>query len=150
MRLTNYTNYSMRILMYCALRPAQTVRVQDIARDYGISRAHLLKSARHLGHLGYLKTIRGRNGGIRLARPPAAVSVGDVVRALEDSSDFVECFNPATNQCPIAGVCGLSTLLREALAAFYRELDRRTLADLVANASQLRQRLSLPEQLAPC
>lgn len=133
MRLTSYTNYSMRILMYCALHAGEAVTIADIARDFAISRAHLLKAARRLGQLGYLQTARGRGGGVRLAMAPRAISVGEVVRALETSDTFVECFNAETNSCRLAGPCRLTGLLRRGLEAFYSELDGATLADLVGD-----------------
>ncbi|HAM76851.1 MAG TPA: transcriptional regulator [Alcanivorax sp.] len=143
MRLTAYTNYSLRILMYCAARPGQQVRIADIAAAFAISRAHLLKSARHLGQLGYLSTMRGRHGGVQLGMDPKRISVGKVVRELEDSGDFVECFNPATNSCPLAGACNLSGLFRRGVEAFYRELDDTSLADIVGDGAMLRARLPL-------
>jgi Rrf2 family nitric oxide-sensitive transcriptional repressor len=141
MRLTSYTNYSMRILMYCALHRGELVTIADIARDFDISRAHLLKAARRLGQLGYLQTMRGRSGGVQLAMEPPEISVGEVVRALETSDDFVECFNLETNSCRLAGACRLTGMLRRALEAFYRELDGKTLADLVGKDQKLRQDL---------
>jgi Rrf2 family nitric oxide-sensitive transcriptional repressor len=143
MRLTSYTNYSLRILMYCALHRDRLVTIPEVAAAYDISRAHLLKSARHLGQLGYLRTVRGRNGGIALARAPEAISIGNAVRDLEDTGDFVECFNPARNRCRIAGTCKLTGLLQRGLEGFYRELDGSTLADLVADETALRNRLAL-------
>jgi len=141
MRLTSYTNYSMRILMYCALHAGENVTMADVARDFAISRAHLLKAARRLGQLGYLQTTRGRSGGVQLAMAPGEISVGEVVRALETADDFVECFNPATNTCRLAGTCRLTGLLRRGLEAFYRELDKKTLADLVGTDHKLREDL---------
>lgn len=141
MRLTSYTNYSVRILMYCALHADTVVTIADIACDFDISRAHLLKAARRLGQLGYLQTTRGRSGGVQLAMAPREISIGEVVRALESSDAFVECFNPATNTCRIAGACRFTGLLRRALDAFYRELDSETLADLVDKDEQVREDL---------
>jgi len=131
--------------MYCGVHPGRLVTIPEIATAFGLSRAHLLKSARQLGQLGYLQTIRGRNGGIRLALAPEQMVVGDIVRALEDTSEFVECFNPARNQCRISGVCKLSGLLRRGLQRFYEELDTMTLADLVSDGEELRVRLPLVE-----
>lgn len=131
--------------MYCGIHPGRLVTIPEIATAFGLSKAHLLKSARQLGQLGYLQTVRGRNGGIRLARTPDQMVVGEIVRALEDTSEFVECFNPSRNQCRIAGVCELSGLLRRGLQRFYEELDSATLADLVGDGEELRQRLSVVE-----
>lgn len=133
----------MRILIYCAMHPGRVVRIKDVAAAFVISKAHLLKSARHLGQLGYLTTQRGRSGGISLGMAPERIVIGQVVRQLEDSGDFVECFNPATNTCPIAGACQLSGLFRQGVEAFYRELDGTTLADIVGNGEPLRDRLPL-------
>ena len=142
MRLTAYTNYALRTLMFCALHPGQTVRVEDVSQAYGISRAHLLKAARQLGQLGYLENTRGRSGGIRLGRPPESIVIGEVVRHTEEQDAFVECFNPGTNTCPLIGLCKVSLLFRTAISAFFTELDKVTLADMIANGPALLDRLS--------
>ncbi|RFB03893.1 RrF2 family transcriptional regulator [Parvularcula marina] len=141
MRLTAYTNYALRTLVYCALHPDETVRVEDVARAYSISRAHLLKAARQLGQHGFLENIRGRTGGIRLGMTPEDIRVGDVVRITEGDLELVECFNSETNSCPLIGVCRLSALFRRGLDAFLVELDKVTLADLTGNAPVLLDRL---------
>ncbi|WOJ94737.1 Rrf2 family transcriptional regulator [Congregibacter variabilis] len=135
----------MRILMHCAIHPGRIVRIQDVATAFDISKAHLLKSARHLGQLGYLSTSRGRNGGIQLGMAPERIFVGKVIRELEDSGDFVECFNSQTNTCPIVGPCKLTGLFRKGLEAFYKELDDVSLADIVGDGRALRDRLPLLE-----
>lgn len=142
MRLTAYTNYALRTLMYCALHPDRIVRVEDVSQAYGISRAHLLKAAHQLGQLGYLENVRGRGGGIRLGRPAGAIIIGEVVRHTEPQDEFVECFNPGTNTCPLIGMCKVSLLFRTAVSAFFTELDKVTLADMVANGPALLNRLS--------
>lgn len=141
--MTAYTNYSMRILMFCAIHPGQLVRIQDVATAYDISKAHLLKSARHLGQLGYLSTSRGRSGGIQLGMAPDRIFVGQVVRELEGSTEFVECFNSETNTCPIVGACKLTGLFQKGLEAFYRELDDVSLSDIVGTGKNLRDKLPL-------
>lgn len=141
-RLTAYTNYALRTLMFCALHPDRTVRVSDIAAAYGISRAHLMKGARQLGQLGYLKTVRGRSGGIRLGMAADDIVIGHVVRHTEGDLDLVECFNPDTNTCPLMDVCKLSRLFRRGLAAFLAELDTVTLAEMVADGPRLLERLA--------
>jgi Rrf2 family nitric oxide-sensitive transcriptional repressor len=140
-RLTAYTNYALRTLMYCALHPDKLVRIQDVADAHGISKAHLLKAARQLGQLGYLENVRGRTGGVRLGRPPERIIIGEVVRHTEGDLEVVECFNPATNTCPLIGVCKFSTLFRAGLRAFFGELDKVTLADMIANGPVLLERL---------
>lgn len=129
--------------MYCALHPGQIVRIEDVANAFGISKAHLLKSARQMGQLGYLETIRGRSGGVQLGMPPDRIVIGEVVRALEGHSEIVECFNPATNTCPLIGECKLTGLFHRALQAFLAELDTVTLADVTRNPEGLRDRLPL-------
>ncbi|MEE4202699.1 MAG: Rrf2 family transcriptional regulator [Halieaceae bacterium] len=143
--MTAYTNYSLRTLMYCALHPGQMVRIEDVAIAFGISKAHLLKSARHLGQLGYLRTTRGRSGGVQLGMAPERISVGAVVRALEGDSELAECFNAQTNTCPLAGECKLTGLFAKGLEAFFKELDPITLADVTKEADALRDRLPVLE-----
>ena len=127
--------------MYCALHPGQIVRIEDIANAFGISKAHLLKSARQLGHMGYLNTIRGRSGGVQLGMAPERIVIGAVVRALEGDSEVVECFNPNTNTCPLIGECKLTGLFHRGLEAFLAELDKVTLADITREGDALRDRL---------
>ena len=131
--------------MYCALHPGQVVRIEDIANAFDISKAHLLKSARQMGQLGYLRTIRGRSGGVQLGMAPERIVIGEVVRALEGASEVVECFNPATNTCPLIGECKLTGLFHRGLEAFFSELDKVTLADVTQSPDALRDRLPLLE-----
>ena len=132
MQLTRYSDYSLRVLMYLAVRPDSLATIEEISEAYGISRAHLMKVVHELGRAGLLETVRGRGGGIQLARAPEAISIGAVVRQTEDKLALVECFEPATSQCRIESACGLRGVLEEALDAFLGTLDRYTLADLVA------------------
>lgn len=141
MRLTAYTNYALRTLMFCALHPDQLVRIEDVSEAYGISRAHLLKAARQLGQLGYLQNVRGRSGGVKLGQAPEEIVIGKVVRHTEGDLELVECFSPNSNTCPLIGVCKLSTLFQAGLKAFFAELDKVTLADMTANGSVLVERL---------
>lgn len=141
LRLTAYTNYALRTLMFCALHPSQLVRMEDVSDAYGISRAHLLKAARQLGQLGYLENVRGRSGGVRLGRAPEDIVIGEVVRHTEGDLELVECFNPESNTCPLIGVCKLSVLFRAGLKAFFAELDKVTLDDMIADGPVLIERL---------
>lgn len=127
--------------MFCALHPGKLTRVEDVANAYGISKAHLLKAARQLGQLGYLENTRGRTGGIRLAKAPADIIIGEVVRRTEGNLELVECFNENTNTCPLIGICKLSRLFHTALQAFLAELDKVTLADMVDDRKGLLKRL---------
>jgi Rrf2 family nitric oxide-sensitive transcriptional repressor len=129
-QLTRYSDYSLRVLIYLALDPERLVTIEDIAQGYDISKAHLMKVVHQLGLRGYVETVRGRGGGLRLARRPEEIRVGEVVRWTEEM-DLVECFDPASSQCAIEPVCGLRSALHEALAAFLAALDRYTIADLV-------------------
>ena len=132
MQLTRYSDYSLRVLIYLALAPERLVTIEDVARSYGISKAHLMKVVHRLALRGHVETLRGRKGGLRLARPPEQIRVGDVVRSTEENLTLVECFDAASSQCAIDGACGLRPVLSEALAAFLSVLDGYTLADLVA------------------
>jgi len=131
-QLTRYSDYSLRVLIYLASDPDQLVTIEDIARSYDISKAHLMKVVHQLGLRGYLETVRGRRGGLRLARRPEEIRVGDVIRSTEENMALVECFDPASSQCVIEPLCGLRPVVQEALTAFLTVLDRYTLADLVA------------------
>lgn len=132
MQLTRYSDYSLRVLMYLAVRPEYLATIEEISAAYGISRAHLMKVVHQLGRAGFLDTVRGRGGGVQLARAPEEIVVGRVVRHTEDRLAIVECFDPTTSQCRIEPACGLRGVLEEALEAFLETLDRYTLADLVA------------------
>jgi Rrf2 family nitric oxide-sensitive transcriptional repressor len=131
-QLTRYSDYSLRVLIYLAVDPDRLATIEDIARSYGISKAHLMKVVHQLGLRGYLETMRGRGGGLRLARRPEEIVVGDVIRSTEENMTLVECFDQASSQCVIEPMCGLRSVLSEALTAFLTVLDRYTLADLVA------------------
>lgn len=133
MNFNRFTDYSLRVLLYVALRPDQRVSIDEIKQFYNISKDHLIKVVNNLGHLGYIHTIRGRNGGIELAMEPSEISIGDVVRKTESNFNLVECFEPEANQCAVTGVCHLKFILAEALETFMEVLDRYTLDDIVAD-----------------
>lgn len=128
MRLTRYTDYGLRVLLYLAERSDELPSIADIAEFYGISRNHLMKVVNNLGRCGFVTSVRGRSGGIRLSRRPSEINVGTVVRKMEDDFHIVDC-----PSCRIAGYCGLRGALGEALAAFLAVLDGYTLADLVSS-----------------
>lgn len=127
MRLTRYTDYAMRVLLYLGAHPDRLCSIAAVSRAYGISQNHLMKVVNDLVNAGYLESVRGRFGGIRLARAPADINVGEVVRHTEDGFDLVDC-----GSCIVAPACGLTGALHEALAAFMAVLDGYTLADLLA------------------
>ncbi len=136
MRITAYTDYSIRVLMYLAVRPDHQARIADIAAAYGISETHLMKVVHQLGLAGDIQTVRGRRGGIRLGRPASEINLGTVVRRTEADLNLVPCFeSPAT--CPIASACTLQGVFHEALNAFLAVLDRYTLADLLVRRFDL-------------
>jgi Rrf2 family transcriptional regulator, nitric oxide-sensitive transcriptional repressor len=126
MKLTRYTDYAMRVLMHLAARPDRLASIGEMARTYRISQNHLMKVVHDLRKVGYLDSVRGRSGGVRLARRPEDIRVGDVVRHTEGGFDLVDC-----GSCVIARACSLTGALHEALAAFMAVLDGYTLADLV-------------------
>jgi Rrf2 family nitric oxide-sensitive transcriptional repressor len=123
------------------LRAPQLVRVDDVVAIHGLARPHIVKIVHELGKAGFLETVRGRNGGFRLARPAEAIVVGDVVRITEGRLDLVECFNPDTNTCPLLGICKLSSALKRATQAFMQVLDDLTVADIAANRTELLERI---------
>ena len=130
MRLTVYSDYSLRVLMYVAAKPDGLSTIREIADAYGISRNHLMKVVFELGRYGLLENLRGRSGGIRLARPADKIFIGEVVRFTESGNALVECFGTA-NGCAITTACRLKGALNQALEAFLAVLDRYTLQDLV-------------------
>ena len=130
MRLTFYSDYSLRLLMYAAVRHGELVTIQEVADAYGISKNHLMKVAFQLGRKGYLDTVRGRGGGFRLSRPPDEIGLGDVLRTTEEDFTMVECFDPKSNTCAITGPCRLRGVLSKALQAYFAVLDDYSLADL--------------------
>ena len=132
MRLTSFTDFSLRTLMYLAMNRERLVTVQDIADDHGIARNHLTKVVHHLGQLGYVTTLRGRNGGLRLACEPEAIRIGEVVRHTENDFNMAACFDPAGSGCMYSAACALKGALGRATAAFMAELDAVTLADMIA------------------
>ena len=135
MRLAEYTDYTLRVLMYCAARPQQLVTISELADHHGVSRNHLMKIVTDLGRLGVLETIRGHGGGLRLLKDLAQIRVGDVVRASETDFRLVECFDPATSRCTLTPSCRLKGAFDAALRAYFKELDGITLADLVEPSS---------------
>ena len=150
MRLTIHTDYALRLLIYLAARsdPARAT-IGEIADAYGIARNHLTKVAHRLGRAGHVATVRGKGGGLRLARPAARTGVGEVVRCTEPDLALVPCFAPVCGACPIVPACGLRGALEEARQAFLAVLDRHTLADLAAQSAALRALLAMPPDVAP-
>lgn len=134
MRLTLYTDYSLRVLLYLAYKEEQMVTISELADFYKVSRNHLVKVVHELGKNGYIQTTRGKHGGIRLARPATEIVIGEVVRKTEPDFDLLECFSSATDHCVITRVCKLKSVLFEAQASFLAVLDKYTLADAARGA----------------
>ena len=136
-KLTTFTDYSLRVLIHLAAGPNRRFTVAEIARAFGISANHLVKVVHFLGRQGWIATVRGKGGGILLARPPGEIRVGDVVRDTQGAAMPAECFAPDGGSCVLGGACRLKGVLREAVVAFYAVLDRYTLADLAAEPQAL-------------
>ena len=134
MRLTLYTDYSLRVLIYLTQSGERLVTITELADFYKISRNHLVKVVHELGIAGYITTSRGKHGGIRLAHPANKIMIGEVVRKTEPDFDLLECLNPKVDQCVITNACKLKSVLRKARDNFLDQLDQYTLADLVTNA----------------
>lgn len=139
MRLTQYTDYAMRVLLYLGARPDKLCSISEISRAYGVSQNHLMKVVNHLVRVGYVASVRGRFGGVRLARPAAEINVGAVIRQTEEGFDLVDCGN-----CIIAPACGLTVALREALKAFMDVLESYSLADLLEKRADLLSLFGVP------
>lgn len=133
-----YTDFSLRVLIYLGTKEKNELStIQAISDAYNISKNHLMKVTHELGKLGYIETIRGRGGGIRLAKEPEDINIGQVVRHTEDDFHLVECFDCKTNTCVISPVCGLKGALNRALFAYLKVLDEYTLADFLHQKHKL-------------
>jgi Rrf2 family transcriptional regulator, nitric oxide-sensitive transcriptional repressor len=131
MRLTAYTDYTLRTLMHLAVNRDQLVTIQDIANIHGISKNHLMRVVHHLGISGIVETVRGRNGGLRLNKEPADINIGEVVRSTETDFFMAECFDRENRACIYTPSCALKGVLRSATAAYLDVLDGVTLAGLI-------------------
>ena len=146
MRLTIRTNLAMRVLMTCAVNPGQSITKAEIAEKCNASKNHLGQVIRQLAHLGYIRAMRGRNGGMYLARRPEDIRVGAVFRVFEADLPFAECFDMKENNCPLIDSCWLRPALKRAIEAFYASLDTISLADLVEGNADLESILNMPER----
>lgn len=144
MRLTTFTDYNLRVLIYLAIRPEKRATIAEIATAFDISESHLMKVVHFLGKHGFLANVRGKGGGLMLARPPEAINVGAVVRLTEADSLLAECFDEDHDTCVIKRVCQLRKVLAEAVEAFHAVLAKYTLADLISQRRNLARILSIP------
>jgi len=149
MRLTRQTNYAARILMYCAANEGRLSRIPEIASAYGVSELFLFKILQPLVEARLVETVRGRNGGVRLARPAAEITLFDVVRVTEESFAMAECFEADGADCPLIDSCALNAALRKALGAFFEVLESYTIADLVRNRTDVRLLLGIGDMPHP-
>ena len=137
MKLTLFTDYSMRVLLYLAARPDRLCSIAEVAQAYRISQNHLMKVVNDLARSGYIDSLRGRGGGIRLGKPPEEINIGALIRHTEEGFDLVDC-----PSCVIAPACGMTGVLKEAVFAFLAVLERYSLADLMQNRGDLARLLS--------
>lgn len=135
MRITTYTDYSIRVLMYLALKGDRQSTIQEISESYDISRNHLMKVVQQLGRKGYLAAMRGKNGGLLLKRPAESIKIGALVKDMEHDLALTECFGNS-NRCAITPACCLKGVFAEALTAFFDTLDTYTLADILPQGRQ--------------
>jgi Rrf2 family iron-responsive transcriptional regulator len=130
MKLTRQTDYALRVLMFCAANGNNVTRVSDVAQAYDVSQPFIFKLLQRLVRAGIVETTRGRNGGIMLGRAAAEISIGEVVRLMEESLEIAECFDPTDTDCPLLNNCLLKNAFRDALNAFLDKLDAVTIDDL--------------------
>ena len=143
MRLTTFTDYTLRVLIYLGTHTEQRASVGEIASVYGISKNHLMKVVLFLVAEGYVVTTRGKGGGVRLKLDPGRIRIGEVVRKSESDSALVECFSSAESNCRIENACKLRAAFYKAQQAFYAVLDTYTLADILTNQSSLQRMLHI-------
>jgi len=141
MKLTLYTDYAMRVMIHLAVVGDRLASIDEITRVYGVSRSHMMKVVQGLGAAGYVETVRGRNGGIRLGKPANTINIGELVRHTESSFQLVDCQN-----CLIGSACGLTGVLAEAMNAFLKVLDNYTIADLVGRQRKLKELFAITQK----
>jgi Rrf2 family nitric oxide-sensitive transcriptional repressor len=144
MRLTTFTDYSLRVLIYLAANPERRATIAEVTSAFQVSESHVAKVVHFLGASGWLENVRGRNGGMRLAVSPAEINVGEVVRLAEGSDVPAECFEAGATECRIARGCRLRGVLAQAVDAFYESLSRYTLEDLVRGSGEMRALFDWP------
>ena len=134
MQLTHFTDYSLRTLIYLGAHPDRLCTIAEIAEVYGVSVNHLMKVVSRLATRGYVETVRGKGGGLRLARSARLINLGEVVRDMEERFDIVECFDAARQDCPLLPACALKSILNDARRNFLATIDRHTLQEVIGGA----------------
>lgn len=137
MQITSYTDYALRVLIYLATSSGTQATITEISDFFNISRNHLVKVVHQLGSKGFVKTTRGKGGGLALQRPPEMISIGEVVRSMENHFNWVECFDPAQQHCRLLPSCGLKQLITRAGDAYLQVLDSATLADVLLGTTPI-------------
>jgi Rrf2 family nitric oxide-sensitive transcriptional repressor len=148
MKLTAFTDYSLRVLIYLAARPERRGTISEIAEAFDVSENHLVKVVHFLAKAGWLTSIRGKGGGLELSRPAGEIGIGKVVRETEGEAVLANCFTPGGGDCAIRDCCHLKCVLDEAMEAFYGVLDRHTLADVASNRGELSRVLFIGREAA--
>ena len=148
MQLTLFTDYSLRVLVFLGAYPDRLCTISEIAKAYGISGNHLMKVVNRLSSGGYIDTVRGKGGGMRLSRAPKMINMGDVVRHMEERFDIVECFNEKRQNCPLLPACTLRSILSDAHRNFMATLDRHTLQDVLGDGVGARSALARGAQFS--
>ncbi len=149
MQLTRFTDYSLRVLMYLGGQFDKRVTIREIAEKYGVSENHLMKVVHKLGAHGYIVTVRGRGGGMRLARRPERINLGDVVRDMEENMDIAECFGVGAKSCTLLPSCTLKSVLVEARKCFLATLDMYRLSDLIHSSPKAGALTQVVESMVP-
>ncbi|MCW8881713.1 MAG: Rrf2 family transcriptional regulator [Sedimenticola sp.] len=137
MRLTTFSDYTIRVLIYIGLRPGEMATIGELAEAYAISKNHLMKVVYHLGQQGYVETVRGKGGGFYIALDPQDINIGELIRSTEQGTVMTACFTEGSCACRIETACQMKDMLEESIAAFYQVLDRYTLADLLKSKTRL-------------
>lgn len=148
MRLTMFTDYALRTLMYLSQHQERLCTAREVADSYGVSLNHIVKVVHRLSQLGYIKSVKGKGGGIKLNRPPEEINLWELVKSMEPDLTLVECFDPQHNTCRVVSACGLKSILHEAMQAFEATLMKYSIADTISKPRLFSSLTLLPEDAA--